>query len=195
MNQNWIEGIVSDKVAGPTLASSVTATSILNVVDKYPMAQGSWYVGRKLRVTTCGQISNITPTPGTLTLDLRMGPTSNIVVWNGGAMAMVSDTAHTSFPFWLDVLLTCRAVGSGTSSNLMGQGRMTCDCLSRTAVAESTTTPATLLLPDTAPAVGTGFDYGVAMIMDLFATFSVNGATTNITVQQFLVEDVGRAAL
>lgn len=195
MLQNWIEGLVSDKVAGPTLASSITATSILNVVDKFPMPQGFWYVGRKLRVTACGQISNITPTPGTLTIDIRMGPTSNIVVWNGGVMQYTSNTAHTSFPFWLEVLLTCRAVGSGTSSNLMGQGRMTSEALSLTAAALSATTPATLLLPNTAPAVGTGFDYGVSMIMDLFATQTVNGATTNITVQQFLVEDVGRPAL
>jgi hypothetical protein len=89
--QNWVEGLVSDKIAGPTLASSVTATSILNVVDKYPMPQGFWYVGRKLRVTATGQISNITPTPGTVTIDLRMGPTSNFIVWNGGAMSMVSN--------------------------------------------------------------------------------------------------------
>jgi hypothetical protein len=191
--QMWNEGVVSDKVAGPNLTASVTATSILNAVDKYPMPQGFWYVGRKLRVTATGQLGNIATTPGTLTLDIRMGPTSNIIVWNGGAMQL-SSTAHTALPFWLEVLLTCRAVGSGTSSNLMGQGRISAQAVVATAVADNTATHHTLLLPNTSPAVGTGFDYGVAMIMDLFATFSLNNANA-IQVQQFLVEDVGRPGL
>lgn len=193
MIQNWVEGIVSDKIAGLNLTASVTATSLLNPIDKFPMPQGFWYVGRKLRVTVTGQLGNIVTTPGTLTLDLRMGPTSNIVVWNGGAMQL-SSTAHTTLPFWLEVLLTCRAVGSSTSSNLIGQGRMTSQALSLTAVADSATTPATLLLPNTTPTVGTGFDYGVSMILDLFGTFSLSNANA-IQVQQFLVEDVGRPSL
>lgn len=193
MLQNWVEGIVSDKIAGLNLTGSLTATSLLNPIDKYPMPQGFWYVGRKLRVTVTGQLGNIVTTPGTLTLDLRMGPTSNIIVWNGGAMQL-STTAHTTLPFWLEVLLTCRAVGSGTGSNLIGQGRMTGQALMLTAVADSATTPSTLLLPNTTPTVGTGFDYGVAMILDLFGTFSLSNANA-IQVQQFLVEDVGRPSL
>ena len=188
--QSWNETLVNSKIAGPNLTASTTATSLLNVQDKLNMYAGFWYVGRAIRIRATGQLGNIVTTPGTLTIDVRMGPTSNIVVFNGAAMQL-SSTAHTTLPFFLEILMTCRAVGTGTSSNLMGQGYMIAQSLSLTAVADSTTTPATLLLPNTTPAVGTGFDYSVSMIMDLFGTFSLSNANA-IQVQQFMAEDVGR---
>lgn len=188
--QSWTETLIASKIAGPNLTGSTSATSLLNVQEKLNMYAGFWYVGRVLRIRATGQLGNIVTTPGTLTLDVRMGPTSNIIVFNGGAMQL-SSTAHTTLPFDLEILLTCRAVGTSTSSNLIGQGKMTAQSLSLTAVADSTTTPATLLLPNTTPTVGTGFDYSVSMIMDLFGTFSLSNANA-ITVQQYLVEDIGR---
>jgi len=61
---------------------------------------------------------------------------------------------------------------------------MTAQALSLTAVADSTTTPATLLLPNTTPTVGTSFDSTVANVPDLVGTFSLNNANA-IQVQQF----------
>ncbi len=145
-------------------------------------------IGKVLRIKAAFRFSNITPTPGTLTLDVRMGPTSNIIVFNGGAMTLVSDTAHTTLPLWVEILLTCRAIGSGTSANLMGQGVATGEQLSRTAVAKSTTTAATLLIPATTPAVGTGFDSTVSMVVDLFATFSVSNAANLLLLHQYTLE-------
>lgn len=188
--QAWTETLIASKIAGPNLTGSTSATSLLNVQEKLSMYAGFWYVGRVLRIRATGQLGNIVTTPGTLTLDVRMGPTSNIIVFNGGAMQL-STTAHTALPFDLEILLTCRAVGLTTTSNLMGQGRMTSQSLSLTAVADSTTTCATLLLPNTTPAVGTGFDYSVSMVLDLFGTFSLSNANA-IQLQQFIVEDVGR---
>jgi hypothetical protein len=188
--QSWNETLINSKIAGPNLTGSTSATSLLNVQEKLSMYAGFWYVGRVLRIRATGQLGNIVTTPGTLTLDVRMGPTSNIIVFNGGAMQL-STTAHTALPFDLEILLTCRAVGLTTTSNLMGQGKMTSQALSLTAVADSATTCATLMLPNTTPAVGTGFDYSVSMVMDLFGTFSLSNANA-ITIQQFMIEDVGR---
>lgn len=191
--QSWNETFVASKIAGPNLTGSTAATSLLNVQEKLNMYAGFWYVGRALRIRATGQLGNIVTTPGTLTLDVRMGPTSNIIVFNGGAMQL-SSTAHTALPFDLEILLTCRAVGTSTTSNLIGQGRMSGQALSLTAVADSTTTVSTLLLPNTTPAVGTGFDYSVSMIMDLFGTFSLSNANA-IQVQQYFVEDIGRPTI
>lgn len=188
--QCWTETLINSKIAGPNLTASTAATSLLNVQEKLAMYAGFWYVGRALRITAYGQLGNIVTTPGTLTIDVRMGPTSNIIVFNGAAMQL-SSTAHTTLPFELEIVLTCRAVGTSTSSNLIGQGHMTAQSLSLTAVADSATTPATLLLPNTTPTVGTGFDYSVSMTMDLFGTFSLSNANA-IQVQQYLVEDIGR---
>lgn len=185
--QFWQEAVQTSQVDGSALASSTTPTSILPATAKWGLYGNYFDVpGRMIKVTAAGRVSNIVTTPGTLTLDLRMGPTSNIVVFNGGAMQM-STTAHTSVPWWLEILLTCRAVGSGTSANLMGQGWCASQALSISG-ADTTTSHPLLLIPNSAPAVGTGFDSTVAMIADLFATFSVSNAANAITCHQFLIE-------
>ena len=68
-----------------------------------------------------GQISNVVTTPGTLTLDFRLG---SVVAFNGGAMQL-STTAHTTVPFIAEFLLTARAVGGGTSVTQLVSGAPT----------------------------------------------------------------------
>jgi hypothetical protein len=185
----YTEALVTMQAAGPNLTASTTPTSLLNGQAKATLKPGFFRgPGKAVLIKFAGQLGNIVTTPGTLTIDVRMGPTSNIVVFNGGAMQL-SSTAHTTLPFVGEILLTCRAVGNGTSANLMGQGVMTAQALSLTAVADSTTTPATLLLPNTTPAVGTGFDSTVAMVVDLFGTFSLNNANA-IQVHQYWLYEV-----
>lgn len=185
----YVECLTTLQAVGPTLTGSTSATSLLNAQAKAVLKPGFFdRAGKAVLIKAAGQLGNIVTTPGTLTLDVRMGPTSNIIVFNGGAMQL-SSTAHTALPFVLEILLTCRAVGGSTVANLMGQGVMTAQALSLTAVADSTTTPATLLLPNTSPAVGTGFDSTVAMTVDLFGTFSFNNANA-ITVQQYALYEL-----
>ena len=180
----WAESLVTSQVAGTTLTNTVTATSILPTQALYTLPANYFNApGKQLLIIASGSIGNLVTTPGTLTLDVRFNSTP-IVVFNGGAMQM-SSTAHTTLPFFLEILLTCRAVGSGTSANLIGQGKITAQALSLTAVADSTTTPATLLMPNTAPAVGTGFDSTVANLVNLFGTFSIASASNTIQVQQY----------
>lgn len=180
----WRQVVSYEGAAGPNLTASNTATSILPTSAIWMMPANTLQVGTKLKFTAVGQLGNIVTTPGTLTLDVFLG--GSVVAFNGGAMQL-SSTAHTTLPFWLEIILTCRAVGNSTSANFMGQGRMTAQSLSLTAVADSTTTPATLLLPNTTPAVGTGFDSTVAQSVNLRGTFSLNNANA-IQVQQYALE-------
>jgi hypothetical protein len=46
------------------------------------------------------------------------------------------------------------------------------------------------MCPNTAPAVGTGFDSTIANIMDFWVGLSVNGATTGIQIYNYSVEDL-----
>lgn len=179
--QSWGQTLITAQVAGSNLTGSLTATSILPPQAKFTLPANTLNIGQSLRIKAAGQLGNIVTTPGTLTLDVRFGST---VIFNGGAMQL-SSTVHTTLPFWYEALLTCRAVG--TSANFMGQAICTSQCLSLTAVADSTTTPATLLLPNTTPAVGTNFDSTVAQVIDFFATFSLSNANA-IQLQQFSLE-------
>lgn len=182
--QTWQETLATAQTAGSAFTSNVAA-SILPSHARVKIPANFLQIGTQFKIEAAGRISNVVTTPGTLTLDVRMGPTSNIIVFNGGAMQM-STTAHTNVPWWFEVLLTCRAVGSGTSANLMGQAKFTSQAISATAVADSATTHGTLMAPNTAPAVGTGFDSTVDMWADLFATFSLN-ATNSIQVEQYSI--------
>lgn len=184
--QTWQETLISAQVSGNTLTASTAATSLLPAAARYTLPANYMAIGKVLRIRFAGQLGNIVTTPGTLTLDVRMGPTSNIIVFNGGAMQL-SSTAHTALPIMGEVMLTCRAIGGSTSANLMGQAWVASQSLSLTAVADSTTTPAQLLAPNTTPAVGTGFDSTVPMVVDLFGTFSLNNANA-ITLTQYTLE-------
>lgn len=188
--QTWQEVLVSGQVDGNSLSNTTTATSIIPPASRYTLPANYFSnIGKALRVGLAGRISNIVTTPGTLTLDVRMGPTSNIIVFNGGAMQL-STTAHTTLPFIVEILLTCRAIGSGTSANLMGQGIASSQTISLTAVADSTTSVSTLMLPNTTPAVGTGFDSTVSMVVDVFAAFSIANAANLIQVHQYVLESL-----
>jgi hypothetical protein len=166
------------QAAGPTLASFTTSASLLNPQAKIVLPAGFFsYIGQKLLIRAQGQLGS-TGTP-TFTIAVLFGATT---IFTGGAMNVVTG-GTTTLPFWLEIDLTCRIVGS--SAQLMGQGRITGQSLSLTSVAVSTTTPATLLLPNTAPALGTAFDATTTNAVDLQAACSVSNAANAITLHQY----------
>jgi hypothetical protein len=186
--QGWMQTLIEAAGDGTALANSTTPTSILPAAARYGLYSGFFdRPGKQLLIRAAGRISNIVTTPGTLTLDIRMGPTSNIIVANGGAMSL-NVVAKTNVPWFLEWLLTCRAIGSGTGANLMHQGLWT----SESVIASPLPTvggAGTHLLPNAAPAVGTGFDSTVSMIVDLFAAWSIANAGNSIQLHQFALID------
>lgn len=185
--QSWQETLINANVDGTALTASTTPTSILPATAKLPLPPHFFRIGKMIKIAAAGRVSNIVTTPGTLTLDVRMGPTSNIVVANGGAMSL-NIVAKTNVPWYLEWVLTCRAVGNSTSANLMHQGLWTSESVIGSGV-PTAGGAGTHLLPNAAPAVGTGFDSTVSMVVDLFGTWSLNNANS-IQVHQFRIEDL-----
>jgi hypothetical protein len=184
MIQTWQQTLVASQIAGTQISNTVTATTLLPAAAKITLPNNFFSIGTTLRIKGVCAVSNVVTTPGTLTIDIRFGGT---VVFTSGAMQM-STTAHTTLPLWYEILLTCRAIG--TTANLMGQGFATSQVLSLTATADSTTTPATLLMPNTIPTVGSNFDSTTTQQIDNFATFSVNTNPTNIQQFMYTVESM-----
>ena len=177
-----VQSLVSAQGDGSALASSTSATSILPGAAKLTLPPNYLdYVGRRLKITAHGRLSNIATTPGTLIMDVRFGGT---VVFNGAAMQM-STTAHTNVPWFMEVFLTVRALG--TAANLMGQGTFMSQAVSISG-ADPTTGHTMLLIPNSAPAVGTNFDSTVAQIVDMFAKFSVSDPANAITLHQYEIQ-------
>lgn len=178
--QSWQELLVSAQVDGPTLTAAAAAQCIPPAA-KITLPNNFFHIGKQLLIKASGRISCVVTTPGTARFDVRIGGT---VVFDSLAMNL-NIVAKTSVGWWLEILLTCRAIGTGTSTTLMGQGKWTSEAVIASplpAVGGS----GTFILPiGTAPAVGTGIDNTAANTLDMFFTQTV--ATGSMTLHQYSV--------
>ena len=84
----YYEVLAEAQSDGTALNTSTTPTSILPTHARATILPTVLrHAGKTLHVFAAGRASCMNPTPGNLTLDFRLGPTSNIVVFNGGAVA------------------------------------------------------------------------------------------------------------
>jgi hypothetical protein len=168
--QTWNECIVAAQADSTALTASVTPTSILPAGAVFTMPQGLLsYIGKTLRLKAFGRISTVVTTPGTLTLDVRFGA---VVVFNGGAMAL-NIVAKTNVTWMLDLMLTMRVLGA--TAQMIGAGIFASEAVIGCAV-PTVGSSGVLLLPTSAPAVGTAFDSTAANTVNLFGTWSINNA-------------------
>lgn len=186
--QTWVQSLYSSEVAGPTITGTAAASSLIAPASPKLTFPASFfqYIGQQIRICGCAQLGNIAVTPGTITLDVRLGAAApgGTVVFTSGAMNM-GTTAHTALPIYYDILLTLRAIG--TLANFMGQGKISGQPINIAAGgADLAGTVNTLMMPATAPAVGNNFDSTVSQIFDHAVTFSLSNANA-ITLQQLEV--------
>lgn len=184
MPQGYVGPLGELQADGTALTNTLTPTSLLNSVNAKSTLGAGFIstIGKQFLVRAAGRISTVITTPGTLTLDLRLG---SVVVANGGALTL-STTAKTNVSWYLEWLLTLRALGAGGSAtaNFMHQGILTSEALGATTVAGEAKS---MLLPVSAPAVGSSFDPAAAEQWDMFATWSVANASNSIQCHQFQI--------
>jgi hypothetical protein len=179
-----VQVIASSYTDGPTLTGAAAASCVPTYVPT-TLPAGYWQIGRVWRLTMSGRISCVVTTPGTARWDLRLG---GVVAWDSLAIPL-NIVAKTNVPWFLEVILTCRAVGSGTSANVIGQGYWLSEAGLNVAIPSTGPGPGGNTLPyNTAPAVGTGFNSQSALTLDCFFTQTV--ATGSMTVHQFLIEQL-----
>ncbi len=113
MIQQWMQSVVSSQVDGTALTNSTSATSILPAGAKVTLPPNFFtYIGQKWSVKAGGRISTVVTTPGTLTLDLRLG---SVIVATSSAMTL-STTAKTNVTWVLSWSMDLRSSGSYYSS-------------------------------------------------------------------------------
>lgn len=187
--QGWEETLTTLRVSSPLQTTYTTAKSVFGVdgtdaaaAAKYTLPANFFYPGRTLMVNLRGALSNIVTTPGTITFQLMLGA---VIAWTSGAIQF-STTAHTTLPFWVDIDLTYQQDGAGTQGKLMGQGIITSQTIVATSGADAVTSSLpTTLLPNTNPALGTGFDATASQKVDIFAGFSISNSGNGIRVDQY----------
>ncbi len=187
--QGFQETLVCAQASGPAL-TGITQQSLLGTTAdassaaKFTLPAGFFKadggIGRALRVTCKGRISNIITTPGTLLFELKFG---SIVVWSSGTVAL-NAVAKTNVTFIMDALLRCDSVGSGTLAKLLGIGQFQ----SESVVGAAAGTTVSASLPASAPVVGNGFDSTASQLVDLFATFSLTG--NSIQMHEYMLESL-----
>ncbi len=182
--QTWQETLAYLSTDGTPVTNttplSIFGTSVAAAQAKYTLPANFLQVGSMLRVSAKGRISNIVTTPGTLTMDIRFG---SVVVFNGGTMAL-NVVAKTNVTWIMDVVMTCRSIGSGTTATMFGIGQFQSESI--VGAAAGTTVAASI--PASAPAAGTGFDSTAAQQVDVFATWSINNAGNTLTCHEYSLE-------
>lgn len=176
-SQKWQETLITAQVDG-TAVTAASATTLLPPAAKYTLPANFFEIGRKLQVRAAGRISSVITTPGTARFDVRFGAT---VVFDGLAILLDSVAAHTNVGWYLNIELTCRAIG--TSANLMGVGTWTCEDILGVPASAPKGVLSALLPWNSAPAVGSNFDSTATQVVDLFFTQTV--ATGSCTLHQF----------
>lgn len=183
--QSWHETITNQIATGTSFGTYTTAKTVINPQALVVLPAGYMTIGKMLLVTVAGGIGNLVTTPGTITFQVMFG--ANIVFTSGAIQ--LNATAHTNLPFWLEIMLTCRAVGNSTNANLMGQARVSGVMFTSTAgQTDGANTMTTLMAPTTAPGVGAGFDSTVTNIVDFFTGFSISDAANTIKVEQYRID-------
>lgn len=171
-------------VDGAALASSTTETSLLPAAAKIALLRNFFErTGKRLRMYAAGRISTLVTAPGTFTFRVKFG---SIAVFNGGAMNL-NVVAQTNASWELLIDLVVRALGDGTNANLLGIGRWSSRAIVGGPAAASGGVES-IVLPDTAPAVGSGFDSTAEQVVDLTGQWSVNSASNSITLHQYALE-------
>ena len=176
--------IASAYTDGPTLTAAAAASCVPTYVPT-TLPAGYWQIGRIWRLTASGRISCVVTTPGTARFDLRLG---GVVAADTLAIPL-NIVAKTNVNWWLEGLFTCRAVGSGTSANLLNQWMWFSEAALLVPVPSTGPGPGGNTLPyNTAPVVGTGFNSQSALTLDFYFTQTVG--TGSLTLHQFLIEQL-----
>lgn len=166
-SNSWNQLLARSRKSGTALTNTTTATSILPAAERFNAPSNLWEVGTAWNVRVGGRISTAASTPGTLTLDFRVGSVI-IASFTTGTLA----TSASNLSWLADVDFIAQAVDSGSGTTVLSLGTLQ-------SLALSATTPL-LMLPASSPAVGTGYDNTVSGYLDVFATWSVANASNSV---------------
>jgi hypothetical protein len=180
------ETLISSYADGPTLTAAATASCLPTQRANYTFPPHFFVPGKALRLTAMGRISCVVTTPGTARYDIQIGGT---LCFDTLAMPL-NIVAKTNVMWQLEVLLVCRAEGSGTGTTLMGHGKWLSEASINTALPATGPGPGGQSVPyNTAPVVGGGFDN--TSVSNAFAMrFTQTVATGSMTLHTLLLESL-----
>jgi hypothetical protein len=136
-----------------------------------------------MQIKMGGRISCVVTTPGTMRLDVCLGSAGTTIVFDTLALNL-NTVAKTTVPWFAEINLTCRAVGTGTSTTFFPAAWVASEAIVG-APLPSAGGNGFLNVPVGTPAVGAGTDNTAAHALDVFFTQTV--ATGSFTVHTYVV--------
>lgn len=185
--QTWSECLINSAVAGAAVANTTTQTTLLDATAIATLPANYLSIGKTLHIWASGACGCVVTASPTLQFFVRVGGSVNC--FSGGAMPS-NVVAKTNVPWILDLYLTCRAIGSGTAANFMGQGTFTSELVIGSPLPSAGGSGVQVLPYNAAPAVGTGFASTAAQTVDLQVAWGTANASNTITLHEFLLEAI-----
>ena len=179
----WTQLVAWQEAQGTLFNTYTTAKTVLNAEALYTLPAGFFKnVGQRLRITVQGAESHRATGPDTMTFQVMFG---SIVVFTTGAINLTT-TVHTTIPFWLEIILTLNSPGSGTSAKFLGQGIIWGQGFAMAAsLADGVANTGWAMGPNTAPAVGTGWDSTIANVIDFWVAQSFSGSGNGVQIASY----------
>jgi hypothetical protein len=118
-----------------------------------------------------------------------------VIAFTSGAINLTT-TAHTTIPARGKIRLVCDSVGNGTQCKLRGQSEISGQMVAFAAsLADNAGGTGNVMAPNTAPALGTGFDSTVAQTLDFFVAQSVSNAGNGFQLWTYKVTSWGNTTV
>lgn len=178
-----VENIVSGATDGPTLTAAARA-SCIPTANRIVLPNNFFYIGRAIHIIMSGRLSCAVTTPGTARFDVCLGAVGTTIVFDTLALNL-NIVAKTTVPWYLDLMLVCRAVGTGTTTTFFPTGWFASEAVVGSPL-PSVGGNGLLNVPVGTPAVGAGMDNTAASALDVFFTQTV--ATGSMTVHNYRVD-------
>jgi hypothetical protein len=197
-SQSFAQELVNITVAGTLYNTYTTAKSVLTSLTStaastglITLAPNFFQLGARLEIDFVAGISNRVTGPDTFTVQVMVG---SVIAFTTGAINLTT-TAHTTIPCKCHIDLSVRSVGNGTLATLEGQAEFTGQMVAMAAsLADNAGGTGYAMGPNTAPAVGTGFDSTIANTLDLWVAQSVSNAGNGFQLRQYSVKSWGNSA-
>src|SRR6267154_79423 len=171
-----------------TKSMLTSATTVAGVSEAaITLGPGFFYPGKTIKVFGVAGISNRVTGPDTFTPEIHLG---SVTAFTAGAINLTT-TAHTTIPAWFEFLLTCDTGGTGTLAKLRGQSKWNGQMVAMAAsLADNAGGTGYAMGPNTAPALGTGFDSTIANVLDFFVAQTVSNAGNGFQLWEYTVADL-----
>lgn len=177
MALGYVDTLVTQQVDGTAHGASTSTVTIIAPAARIPIPGNYFHrIGQMLQLRAWGRMSNIITTPGTLQFFFQLGASGTIIVAQSPAFAL-NIVAKTNVSWMLEWDLTLRSIGA--AATFMHQGRFTSESVIGSPLPTAGGS-GSLMIPASAPAVGTSFDSLVTNIADLLADWSINNAGNTI---------------